>query len=138
MQRRFVHDLLFLSENDYICDMNVEDLRDFCLSIDEQVEEGFPFAKFPGGKNVLVFYIFGSMFAYFNINDLSCVCLKCQPEKIVDLVERYPYIGAPYNGHAKHWIGVNALQADTMILKELIVNSYQIVAFQNQSKKIKS
>ncbi len=118
--------------------MNVEDLRDFCLSIDKAIEEGFPFAKFPGGENVLVFYISGSMFAYFNINDLSCVSLKCQPERIAGLVDGYPYIGLPYNGNPKYWIGIDALQADDAILKRLITNSYNIVALQNKSKKIKS
>ena len=50
--------------------MNVEDLRSYCLSLDADVVEKFPFTAFKYAKDVLVFYIAG---CYFDINDLSNV-----------------------------------------------------------------
>ena len=38
--------------------MNIEDYRDYCLSLGD-VEEKFPFTKFKNGKAVLVFYVCG-------------------------------------------------------------------------------
>ena len=37
--------------------MNVEDLRSYCLSLDADVVEKFPFTAFKYAKDVLVFYI---------------------------------------------------------------------------------
>ena len=48
--------------------MNVEDLRSYCLSLDTDVVEKFPFTAFKYAKDVLVFYISGHMFCYFDIN----------------------------------------------------------------------
>ena len=42
--------------------MNIEDYRDFCLSIGTDVEEKLPFQKFKSGEGVLVFYVMGHMF----------------------------------------------------------------------------
>lgn len=36
--------------------MNIEDYRDYCLSLGD-VEEKFPFTKFKNGEGVLVFYV---------------------------------------------------------------------------------
>ena len=47
--------------------MNVEDLRSYCLSLDTDVVEKFPFTAFKYAKDVLVFYISGHMFCYFDI-----------------------------------------------------------------------
>ena len=48
--------------------MNIEELRDYCLSLGD-VEEKFPFAKIKGGGSVLVFYVCGHMFAFLDIAD---------------------------------------------------------------------
>ena len=37
--------------------MNIEDYRDFCLSLGDGIEEKFPFTKFKNGEGVLVFYV---------------------------------------------------------------------------------
>ena len=36
--------------------MNVEQYRDYCLSLGADVEEKLPFVKFKNGDGVLVFY----------------------------------------------------------------------------------
>ena len=66
--------------------MNIEEFREFCLSLGE-VEEKLPFAKMPGGESMLVFYVCGHTFCYCDIDDFTAVNLKCQPERIAELRE---------------------------------------------------
>ena len=44
--------------------MNVEEIRDFCLSLGNDVEEKLPFTKFKNGEGVLVFYVCGIRNSY--------------------------------------------------------------------------
>ena len=53
--------------------MNVEDLRSYCLSLDTDVVEKFPFTAFKYAKDVLVFYISGHMFCYFDISPITAM-----------------------------------------------------------------
>ena len=115
--------------------MNIEDYREYCLSLGEDIEEKLPFQKFKNGEGVLVFYVMGHMFSFFDCNDFSVISLKCQPERIEDLKERYEYIGNPYNESPKHWIGINPLTAPDDLLKELTRNSYEIVKVKYASKR---
>ena len=39
--------------------MNIEDYREYCLSLGTEVEEKLPFQKFKSGEGVLVFYVMG-------------------------------------------------------------------------------
>ena len=41
--------------------MNVEEIREYCLSLGSDVEEKLPFVKFKNGEGVLVFYVCGHM-----------------------------------------------------------------------------
>ena len=107
--------------------MNIEDYREFCLSLGADVEEKLPFQKFKNGEGVLVFYIMGHMFSFFDCNDFSVISLKCQPERIEDLKAQYDCIGNPYNESPKHWIGINPNTAPDDLLQELTRNSYEIV-----------
>ena len=115
--------------------MNVEELRSYCLSLDADVVEKFPFTAFKYAKDVLVFYISGHMFCYFDINDLSNVTVKCDPDSILELEDHYDWIGKPYNGNAKYWIGIDAYRADDETLKQLIRASYEIVKEDHNTKK---
>ena len=62
--------------------MNIEDYREYCLSLGADVEEKLPFQKFKSGEGVLVFYVMGHMFSFFDCNDFSVISMKCQPERI--------------------------------------------------------
>ena len=104
--------------------MNIEDYREYCLSLGEDIEEKLPFQKFKNGEGVLVFYVMGHMFSFFDCNDFSVISLKCQPERIEDLKAQYECIGNPYNESPKHWIGINPTTAPDDLLKELTRNSY--------------
>ena len=108
--------------------MNIEELREYCLSL-PGVTEATPFEKFSRGKfTILVFYVSGHMFCYFNIDDFTAITLKGNPQDIVELKERYQAIGEPFNGNKWHWMSVemNSDVNDTM-LKQLVRASYDLV-----------
>lgn len=115
--------------------MNIEDYRNYCLSLDENVEEKLPFQMFKNGEGVLVFYICGHMFSFFDCNDFSVISLKCQPERILDLKEEHSCIGNPYNESPKHWIGIDPHAAPDDLLKDLTRNSYEIVKAKYSKRK---
>ena len=107
--------------------MNIEELRDYCLSLSE-VEEKLPFCKFKGGDTVLVFYVCGHMFCYFDIEAFEVVSVKCQPERIPDLLEAHSFLCNPFNLSPKHWIGIRIKECDDdTLVTELVGNSYEIV-----------
>ena len=107
--------------------MNIEDYREFCLSLGEDVEEKLPFAGFKGGDSVLVFYVHEHMFSYLDCDEYTSVGLKCQPERIEELKLQYDCIGKASHMSPKHWIGVNPDCGQDELLRELTRNSYQIV-----------
>ncbi|MBO4689831.1 MAG: MmcQ/YjbR family DNA-binding protein [Paludibacteraceae bacterium] len=116
--------------------MNVEDYRDYCLSLGADVEEKLPFVKFKNGDSVLVFYVCGHMFCFFDLNDFQVVSLKCQPEQIDELKAQYDYIGNPYNESPKHWIGLDPHATPDDLAHDLIRNSYEIVKAKYSKKKL--
>ena len=107
--------------------MNIEEYRSYCLSLGADVEERMPFGAFKAARGVLVFYVAGHMFSYFDMDNFTVVNLKCQPERIAELRERCAAVGKPYNGPERHWIGVNPSLADVRLLRLLTLNSFLIV-----------
>ena len=77
--------------------MNIEDYREYCLSLGEDVEEKLPFTAFHGASGVLVFYVHGHMFSFFNCNDITVITLKCQSDRIKELRANHDCIGDPFN-----------------------------------------
>ncbi len=116
--------------------MNIEDLREYCLSL-PGVTEATPFEKFSRGKfTILVFYVSGHMFCYFNIDDFSSITVKCDPAEMVELKEQYQAIGEPYNGDRRHWISIQLGQdvSDEMV-RSLVSRSHQLVAAQYRKRR---
>ena len=68
---------------------NIEEYRDYCLSLGADVEEKLPFTAFRYASNVLVFYVCGHMFAFLDIDHYGIVTLKCQPERIDEIIVVY-------------------------------------------------
>ena len=102
--------------------MHIEELRDFCLSL-PLVEEKFPF-----DQETLVFYIAGKMFCLANINQFDSVNVKCDPEKAIELREKFHAVLPGYHMNKKNWntIKVNEDAQNTMI-KDWIKDSYNLV-----------
>ncbi len=107
--------------------MNIEEYRDFCLSIADDVEEKLPFTAFKYATGVLVFYVNGHMFSFFDCDNYSVITLKCQPERIDELKARYSCVGKPFNMSPKYWIGVDPETSPDDLLRQLTINSYEIV-----------
>jgi predicted DNA-binding protein (MmcQ/YjbR family) len=103
--------------------MNIEELREFCLSLPAS-EETFPFDQV-----TLVFKVGGKMFAMTGLDatDLS-INLKCHPDVAVELRERYPAVQPGYHMSKKHW---NTVYIDGSIprkqIEQWIIDSYWLV-----------
>ena len=111
--------------------MNIEDFRTYCLSL-KGVEEGLPF-----GDETLVFKVGKKIFALTHLRLFTSVNLKCDPEKAVELRERYPAVIPGYHMNKKHWntVLIDGSIPDRM-LKEWTKQSYDLVV-ETLSKKIK-
>lgn len=107
--------------------MNVEELRDFCLSLPD-CSEKMPFQAFKAAKSILAFYVGGKIFCYFDIDKFYSCTIKCRPEMIDELKARYTAVGDPYNMSHKYWISIHFSEdmPDKMI-KDMIAESYGIV-----------
>ncbi len=67
--------------------MNIEEFRTYCLAV-KGASESLPFLT----HNVLVFKVMGKMFAYIPLEPKDGIFkadLKCNPEKSVELREKY-------------------------------------------------
>jgi len=102
--------------------MNIETLREYCLSKDA-VTESFPF-----GDDTLVFKVNGRIFVLANLEGDLTINLKCDPTVAIELRERYASVIPGYHMNKKHW---NTILADGSIPdKEIfswIDNSYNLV-----------
>ena len=81
-----------------------------------------------GGDTVLAFYVNGHTFCYCDIDDFKTVIVKCQPERIPELIETNEGICLPDNHfNAKYWISLDIQAIENKLFKELVANSYEIV-----------
>ena len=102
--------------------MNIEELRDYCLS-KKGSSEGFPF-----DDKVLVFKVVNKMFALTNIDEGERVNLKCKPEKAIELREVHPEITPGYHMSKVHWNTVSIVgNLSNDFIKQLIDDSYNLV-----------
>lgn len=115
--------------------MNVEQLRAFCLSLGLDVEEKMPFQAFKAAIGVLVFYVCGHMFCYFDLDHFNLVTVKCKPEHINALKEQNDFITDPYNMSPRHWIGIEVDRAPDRLIQHLVADSYAIVKQQYTPKR---
>ncbi len=108
--------------------MNIEEFRDYCLSLPD-VTEATPFEKMSRERfTILVFYIHGHIFCYFKVEDFSNITIKCCPSDISELMDQYQAIDKPYNGDKRYWISIqpNLDLPDDYLIK-LVRKSYEIV-----------
>lgn len=85
--------------------MNIEEFREFCLSLPESNEK-MPFQAFRAAQSILAFYVGGKIFCFFNIDDFAACTVKCDPELIDELKARYKAVSNPYNMSRKYWISI--------------------------------
>ena len=75
--------------------MNIEDYREYCLSLGEDMEEKLPFTAFRYASGVLVFYVHGHMFSFFDCDNFSSSRLNVSRNRIDELKAEYDCIGKP-------------------------------------------
>lgn len=111
--------------------MNIEEFRDYCLSL-KGVTEGFPF-----DNKTLVFKVMNKMFALTSIEEFRSVNLKCDPELAIELREQFMAVQPGYHMSKKHWntITVNDDVNDPKLI-ELTKMSYDLVV-SGLTKKLK-
>ena len=114
--------------------MDIEELRTHCLEI-KDVEECTPF-----GEDVMVYKIMNKMFAFFSLHPREnehFVVLKCDPEKTVELRDKYEGITKGYYaGNNLKWNSVY-IQKDVPddLIVQLIKHSVEEVVKQLPKKK---
>ena len=111
--------------------MNIEELRDFALSLNE-VEESFPF-----GEDTLVFKTGNKIFLLVSLSSVPLQFnVKCNPEKAVELREQYSSVLPGYHMNKKHW---NTIIIDGSIprkvLQAFIKDSYDLVSNKKRKKE---
>jgi len=111
--------------------MTLDDFVQYCFK-KPGVTDSFPF-----DENTLVFKVMGKMFALADAEDFTGINLKCEPEKAVELRERYDAIKPGYHMNKTHWntVEVNGDAPDKLVY-ELIDLSHRLVA-QSLTKKLK-
>ena len=103
--------------------MNIEVIRSYCLK-KRGVTEEFPF-----NEETLVYKVMGKMFVLIPLEKIPLqINLKCDPEIIEELRERYSSVQPGYHMNKKYWntIFVDGSLRDELIL-EWIDNSYDLV-----------
>ncbi len=103
--------------------MNIEELRDFCLSFKGVTEET------PFGPDNLVYKVMGKMYALVPLDrEVTYVSLKNTPEKNIELCATFPFIDGAYHFNKVHWISINNTSlAGIRLTKELVTESYELV-----------
>jgi predicted DNA-binding protein (MmcQ/YjbR family) len=102
--------------------MNIEDLRDYCLSRKESTE------SFPFDETTLVFKVMNKMFAVTDLEGELSVSIKCDPELAISLREQYPAVRPAWHFNKKHWNNVLIDgSVDVSLIREWIDHSYELV-----------
>ena len=81
--------------------MNVESLREYCLSLPLATED------FPFDETTLVFRVVGKIFAMLDLERPDVVSLKCNPDYALQLREEHPEISVAWHMNKKYWNQVN-------------------------------
>ena len=107
--------------------MNIEQLRDYCLSKKATTEE------FPFDENTLVFKVLGKMYVIIPLDkwekEEASITLKCNPDYTVELREQFESIYPGSYLSNKHWntIAIYKGELQPPFILELIDHSYEMV-----------
>lgn len=109
--------------------MNIEELRDYCLS------KPFATEDFPFGDQTLVFKVGSKIFLLIGLDSGDRFNAKCDPERAIELREQYTEVIPGFHMNKKHWntVYMNG-SLSFSLLKELIDHSYDLV-FRSLSNK---
>lgn len=102
--------------------MTLQELREHCA-----LKPGFS-EDLPFGPEVLAFRVGGKIFALMDVDEFESVNLKCDPERAMELRERYSGITPGYHMNKQHW---NTVLTDGSVPNRLVLeladHSYELV-----------
>lgn len=102
--------------------MNIESVREFCLSLPQTTED------FPFDESTLAFRIEGKIFAMVDLEKTEWFVLKCNPERALELRDRYMDISPAWHMNKKYWNQLNLYGAlPDKLIRTLICHSYNEV-----------
>lgn len=101
--------------------MNIEEIREFCLSFKEATE------SFPFDDSTLVFKVAGKIFALLSLDNQPMISLKCDPERVVKLCEHHSAVRPARYMNKKYWIMAASDKVSDDELRDWIRHSYQEV-----------
>ncbi len=103
--------------------MDAEAFRDYCLA-KPAATEGTPF-----GDDVLVFKVSGKMFALLAPDEVPPTAnLKCDPDRALELRDRYEQVRPGYHMNKRHWNTVEIANGiPERELNAMIDHSYELV-----------
>lgn len=92
--------------------------------------------SFPFDQKTIVFKVGNKMFALADIEEFESFNVKCDPEKAIDLRERYQAVKPGYHMNKTHWntVSVN-MDLNDHELEEQIAHSYDLI-LNSLSKKL--
>ena len=103
--------------------MDLETVREYCLS-KNGVTESLPF-----DEDTPVYKVMGKMFCLANLTPPFSINLKCDPEKAVELREKYDDVQPGYHMSKIHWNTIFlATNISDKLIFEWIDDSYNLVA----------
>ena len=102
--------------------MNIEELREFCLSL-EHVEETMPFEE-----EILVFKVCKKWFWLVFLKGNLRINIKCASDEIVEMREMFPAVSPGFHMNKNYWntVLIDGSISDSM-LKVWIRKSYKLV-----------
>lgn len=113
--------------------MNIEELRKYCLSLKNATED------MPFEDKYLIFRVYNKWFAVIPLNDPELkISVKCDPEKAIELRERYRSVEPAWHFNKKHWNSIRLNQdMDDKTVRQWIQHSVEQVV-KSMPKKIQA
>lgn len=105
--------------------MNIEDFRDFCLSM-PAAKENAPWTE-PQYQNLITFTVADKWFCLLDIENKFCD-VKCNPDLVEELQDKYSGIQPAWHMNKKHWIKI-VLDSDVpqSEIEALVHNAYDLI-----------
>ena len=114
--------------------MNVEELREYCLSL-PFAKENMPIAKHEY-SDLVTFTVADKWFCLLDLPNKR-INVKCDPDVCLDMRDRYQGAFPAWHMNKKHWLGV-MLDSDmpNSVIEGLIHDGYKLI-FNKLQKQIK-
>lgn len=111
-----------LTKKLYICRMNVETVREYCLGLPLATED------MAFGEDNLLFRVCDKIFACLGLDGGDYLALKCDPEYAIELRERYADITGAWHWNKKYWnqVCLHGSLSDELV-RRLVRHSYSEV-----------